>query len=208
MTCNDRITIRLNLVNLTKGRKDRSKLGASSCEGTGCFFQFLTHGITRAQPKRMRQRVLCPLSLIQPAKPQPVSLRQYTNANAMSNYYCEYCGQKFSSVRALAALRCGRHPLGPVKGNHKLYEGAEAHKYLCEYCGQEFSSISALTGLRCTRHPTDPRNGRHKPFAGGVKSRYTCKYCGSSSGNLKSLTGLKCPKHPLGTCKGYHSPVQ
>ena len=43
----------------------------------------------------------------------------------MANYYCEYCGQKYSDVRNLTASSCSRHPDGPSKGKHKLYEGGE-----------------------------------------------------------------------------------
>lgn len=183
-------------------------LSASSQGGHRLLFPILDPRHYQSPTEENVTKSVVSSFLIQPAMPQPVSLRQHTTVNAMSNYFCEYCGLKFSSVRSLTALRCNRHPLGPGNGNHQLYEGAEAHKYLCEYCGQESSSISGLTGLRCTRHPTDPRNGRHKPFAGGVKSRYTCKYCGYSSNSLKSLTGLRCMKHPFGAGKGYHSPVQ
>ncbi|CCY74040.1 putative uncharacterized protein [Brachyspira sp. CAG:700] len=34
------------------------------------------------------------------------------------NYYCEYCGQKYSDVRSLTANSCSRHPDGPNKGKH------------------------------------------------------------------------------------------
>lgn len=36
----------------------------------------------------------------------------------MANYYCEYCGQKYSDVRNLTANSCSRHPDGPNKGKH------------------------------------------------------------------------------------------
>ena len=35
----------------------------------------------------------------------------------MANFYCEYCGQKFSSVSSLTAGYCIRHPDGPHKGD-------------------------------------------------------------------------------------------
>ena len=46
----------------------------------------------------------------------------------MANFYCEYCGQKFSSVSSLTVTNCLRHPNGPLKGRHKLYEGSEKSK--------------------------------------------------------------------------------
>jgi len=81
----------------------------------------------------------------------------------MANYYCEYCGQKFSSVSSLTASSCIRHPLGPNKGKHKLYEGSEKSKYTCKYCGQSFGSISSMTASSCIRHANGPNKGKHSP---------------------------------------------
>ena len=39
----------------------------------------------------------------------------------MANFYCEYCGSKYSSVSSLTSCSCFRHPDGPNKGKHKLY---------------------------------------------------------------------------------------
>ncbi len=81
----------------------------------------------------------------------------------MANFYCEYCGQKFSSVSSLTGSNCSRHPDGAYKGRHKLYEGDEKSQYTCKYCGQKFSSISSLTGSSCYRHPDGANKGRHAP---------------------------------------------
>ena len=81
----------------------------------------------------------------------------------MANFYCEYCGQKFSSVTSLTALSCPRHPNGVCKGKHKLYEGRENPKYTCKYCGQSFSSITSMTALSCPRHPNGVCKGKHAP---------------------------------------------
>jgi len=81
----------------------------------------------------------------------------------MANFYCEYCGQKYSSVSGLTASSCNRHPLGPGKGKHKLYEGSEKDKYTCKFCGQSYSSIAALTASSCNRHPNGPGKGKHAP---------------------------------------------
>jgi len=78
----------------------------------------------------------------------------------MANYYCEYCGQRFSSVVSLTAGSCSRHPLGSGKGKHKLYEGSEKSKYTCKYCGQTFSSMTAGS---CSRHPNGVGKGKHAP---------------------------------------------
>ena len=81
----------------------------------------------------------------------------------MANFYCEYCGQKFSSVSSLTASSCSRHPNGAGKGKHKLYEGTEKAKYTCKYCGQSFSSLSSLTASGCSRHPNGAGKGKHAP---------------------------------------------
>jgi len=81
----------------------------------------------------------------------------------MANFYCEYCGQKFSSVQSLTSNRCSKHPDGANKGYHKLYEGSEKSQYTCKYCGQKFSSIQSLTSNRCSKHPSGANKGYHAP---------------------------------------------
>lgn len=81
----------------------------------------------------------------------------------MANFYCEYCGQKYSSVSQLTGAYCFRHPDGGNRGKHKLYEGSEKSKYACKYCGQSFSSLSQLTGAYCFRHPDGGNRGKHAP---------------------------------------------
>ena len=93
-----------------------------------------------------------------------LSLSAYAKEVAVSKYYCEYCGMSFSSVRALTACRCARHPLGPNKGFHKVYEGSEKTQYTCKYCGLKFSSIRAMTACRCARHPNGANKGYHAPM--------------------------------------------
>ncbi|MDR2835173.1 MAG: hypothetical protein LBV69_03090 [Bacteroidales bacterium] len=58
--------------------------------------------------------------------------------NTPANFYCEYCGAKYSSVSSLTSNWCSKHPDGASKGKHKLYEGSEKNKYTCKYCGQMF----------------------------------------------------------------------
>ena len=81
----------------------------------------------------------------------------------MANYYCEYCGTKSSSISSLTASSCSRHPLGPNKGKHKLYEGSEKSKYNCKYCGTSATTISSLTASSCSRHPEGHNKGKHAP---------------------------------------------
>ena len=81
----------------------------------------------------------------------------------MANFYCEYCGQKYSSVSSLTANSCPKHPDGSYKGKHKLYEGGEKSQYTCKYCGQNYPSIQALTSVSCARHPSGSYKGKHAP---------------------------------------------
>lgn len=82
----------------------------------------------------------------------------------MSNaYQCEYCGHAASTIQSLTGSTCQRHPAGPGRGKHKLYEGPVASRYACKYCGQSYSSLQSLTGSTCQRHPDGPGRGRHAP---------------------------------------------
>ena len=78
-------------------------------------------------------------------------------------FYCKYCGHKASSVASLTASACIRHPNGPHKGRHVLYEGSEKESYTCKYCGRKATSISSLTASACIRHPNGPHKGKHAP---------------------------------------------
>ena len=81
----------------------------------------------------------------------------------MSNFYCANCGYKTNSVSSLTNLSCPRHPLGPNKGKHILYEGSEKSHYICKYCGRSFPSIANMTSAPCTKHPNGGNKGRHSP---------------------------------------------
>ena len=78
-------------------------------------------------------------------------------------YYCRYCGHKTTSVGSLTGSACQRHPDGPGKGRHVLYEGSEKSSYTCKYCGKTASDIASLTSSKCQRHPDGPAAGRHEP---------------------------------------------
>lgn len=81
----------------------------------------------------------------------------------MAKYFCEYCGEEFSSIQNLTIFRCSKHPNGSNSGYHKLYEGGEKSKYFCKYCGEGFSSIRNLITFRCSKHPNGINNGYHAP---------------------------------------------
>ena len=76
-------------------------------------------------------------------------------------YYCKHCGTSNSSLSSLTANPCMRHPLGPNKGRHELYEGSEKSKYQCKFCGTSNSSLSYLVSNPCMKHPLGPNKGRH-----------------------------------------------
>ena len=81
----------------------------------------------------------------------------------MPAYLCKHCGHKAASVAALTAGTCQRHPAGPSRGKHALYEGGAHDRYTCKYCGHKDSSLSGLTAGSCQRHPDGPGKGRHAP---------------------------------------------
>jgi len=81
----------------------------------------------------------------------------------MANFYCEYCGTKYSSVASLTSSSCSKHPLGANKGKHKLYEGTEKAKYTCKYCGTQYTTISSMTSSSCSKHPDGANKGKHAP---------------------------------------------
>ncbi len=80
----------------------------------------------------------------------------------MSNYYCKHCGSKYSSIASLTASSCLRHPSGPNKGKHTLYEGSEKSRYECKFCGTGYSSLTSLTTSSCNRHPLGANKGKHE----------------------------------------------
>ena len=84
-------------------------------------------------------------------------------ASAAQHFYCKYCGHKTTSVNSLTSSLCQRHPNGPGKGRHALYEGGEKECYVCKYCGLKSTSIASLTSSKCQRHPNGPAKGRHEP---------------------------------------------
>ena len=92
-----------------------------------------------------------------------MTLIAFAQAKKPSAFYCKYCGHKASSVASLTASACIRHPNGPHKGRHALYEGSEKDSYTCKYCGHKASSIATLTASACIRHPNGPHKGKHAP---------------------------------------------
>ena len=81
----------------------------------------------------------------------------------MPNFYCEYCGEKFSDPKNLTIQNCIKHPNGALKGKHKLYEGIEKSSYICKYCGNSFNLIKNMILQNCIRHPNGALKGKHAP---------------------------------------------
>jgi hypothetical protein len=80
----------------------------------------------------------------------------------MSKYYCKHCGTSNSDLASLVANPCMRHPLGPNKGKHELYEGSEKAQYACKFCGAKNPSLASLVSNPCIRHPQGANKGRHE----------------------------------------------
>ena len=78
-------------------------------------------------------------------------------------YSCKFCGHKARDVRSLTGNACMRHPEGPGKWRHAVYEGGEKGQYTCKWCGKRAGDIGSLTGSMCQRHPAGPGKGRHEP---------------------------------------------
>jgi DNA-directed RNA polymerase subunit RPC12/RpoP len=74
----------------------------------------------------------------------------------MANFYCKWCGTKYSTVSGLTTNSCSRNPEGK---KHELYEGSEKTQYTCKYCGTKHSTISGLTTNACSKSPTK----KHQP---------------------------------------------
>lgn len=74
----------------------------------------------------------------------------------MANYYCKWCGQKYSNVSSLTSGHCSKNPEGK---KHALYEGSEKSQYVCKCCGQKYSSLSSLCSGHCSKSATK----KHQP---------------------------------------------
>lgn len=74
----------------------------------------------------------------------------------MSNFYCKWCGGKYSSVSSLTVNSCSKNPEGK---KHALYEGSEKAQYTCKFCGGKYSSLSSLCVNSCSKSPTK----KHQP---------------------------------------------
>ena len=92
-----------------------------------------------------------------------MAMLAFAQAKKPATVFCKYCGYRANSVSTLTASSCIRHPAGPHKGRHALYEGSAKEKYVCKHCGYKAGSIATLTGSSCIRHPNGPHKGRHEP---------------------------------------------
>jgi hypothetical protein len=74
----------------------------------------------------------------------------------MANFYCKWCGSKYSDVSNLVSNQCSKNPEGK---KHGLYEGSEKSQYTCKYCGRNYPNILNLTSNSCLKSPTK----KHQP---------------------------------------------
>jgi len=74
----------------------------------------------------------------------------------MQNFYCKWCGQKYTSVAGLTSNSCAKNPEGK---KHALYEGSEKSQYVCKFCGRKYTSLTGLTMNSCSNSPTK----KHQP---------------------------------------------
>lgn len=88
-----------------------------------------------------------------------VSANNKLKISIMTKFYCEYCGQSYSTVRLLAESICPKNPNGGR--NHKLYEGSEKSKYTCKYCGHQYSTLRLMAQSICPKNPEGKKN--HSP---------------------------------------------
>jgi len=77
------------------------------------------------------------------------------SAQKATNYYCTWCGNKYSSVATLVNGSCSKSPTK----KHELYEGSEKSEYTCKHCGNKHSSLSVLVNGSCSKSPTK----KHRP---------------------------------------------
>ena len=97
---------------------------------------------------------------------KPETTKQSTSSKKQppkTEYYCEYCGKSFKSVRSLTVGKCIKHPDGGFNGSHKLFEGSSKSEYTCKYCGRSFRSMRSLTVGKCIKHPAGGFKGPHAP---------------------------------------------
>jgi hypothetical protein len=77
--------------------------------------------------------------------------------------YCKNCGVSAKTIDSLTSTLCARHPDGPRKGNHELYEGSGKSRYYCKNCGTSAKTIALLTASACNKHPKGSLKGKHEP---------------------------------------------
>lgn len=112
--------------------------------------------------KPLQKHITLLLLLVLVTLPTNSSIQQRKEQPMRKNYYCEYCGHKFPSIRLLTSGTCAFHPDGSNKGKHKLYEGSEKESYNCKYCGRSFKQIIHMR-VSCPQHPKGQNKGRHVP---------------------------------------------
>ena len=112
-------------------------------------------------------------------------------ANAQ-NFYCKYCGVRFSSIMSLTRNSCN---YSPTK-YHVLYEGSERNQYTCKYCGIKYNNLQTLVKNTCQRNP---QGKYHSPILEEKeedKNMAICKYCGVQYTSVMALVRNQCNYSP------------
>lgn len=74
----------------------------------------------------------------------------------MANFYCKWCGSKYTNVTTLTSGSCSKNPEGK---KHGLYEGSEKSQYVCKCCGSKYSNLTTLCTGSCSKSYTK----KHQP---------------------------------------------
>ncbi len=111
-------------------------------------------------------------------------------ANAQ-NFYCKYCGIKYSSVMSLTRNTCN---YSPTK-YHVLYQGSERAKYTCKYCGIKYNNLQTLVRNTCQKNP---KGKYHSPILEEKEDlkMAICKYCGVQYPSVMALVRNQCNYSP------------
>jgi len=73
-------------------------------------------------------------------------------------YYCKYCGKKYSHLSELTSGNCLKSPTR----KHVVFEGRTDGDFICKHCGKKYHHLSELTSGSCPKSPTK----KHEPYEG------------------------------------------
>ena len=74
----------------------------------------------------------------------------------MANFYCKWCGSKYTNVTTLTSGSCSKNPEGK---KHGLDEGSKKSQYVCKCCRSKYSNLTTLCTGSCSKSHTK----KHQP---------------------------------------------